>query len=152
MRFLYYYVLIFVCICYTDAALQIRSIASGTSFGMCFGYCQQTINITAQPLKVLTTERSNRDDETHPPLRKTFQISSEQWDRLVSSVDLTKFRALPDHIGCPDCADGGAEWIRIDATDGTKQVTFEYRSSVEGIEQFLAKLRQLRNKYLSRLN
>ena len=56
---------------------------------------------------------------------------------------------LDDRIGCPDCADGGAEWIEIDSMDGVKRVTFENGQTVNGIEPLVEKLRQLRNQYLS---
>lgn len=152
MKLFCYYLLIFAYIFYTDAERNIRSIASGTSFGECLGYCQQAINITSRPSNVLATKRSNGDDKTYPPLQKRYRFPQKQWNELIALVNLERIRALPNRIGCPDCADGGAEWIEIDATDGTKRVTFEYGSSVEGIETFLARIRKLREKYLTRLN
>jgi hypothetical protein len=55
---------------------------------------------------------------------------------------------LYNRIGCPDCADGGAEWIQVDWIDESKRVTFENGRMVEGIEKLIEKLRQMREEYL----
>lgn len=36
---------------------DIQSISSGTSFGMCRGYCQQSINFMINPLEILAVKR-----------------------------------------------------------------------------------------------
>ncbi|CAF1493442.1 unnamed protein product [Rotaria sordida] len=125
---------------------DVRSIASGTSFGMCAGYCQQSINVTSDPLQVVASKRPNFDQESYPPVQRPFPIPASQWEQLVSSLNLKTFLALDNTIGCPDCADGGAEWIQVDWLDGTKHVTFDYGRTVDGIEDLIKKLRQMREE------
>jgi hypothetical protein len=130
---------------------NVRSISSGTSFGMCRGYCQQSINVTSLPSQLTATKQANFAQPTYPLVQRSFAFPAPQWDQLIGLVDLKTFQALGASIGCPDCADGGAEWIQIDGTDGNKRVTFENGRTVKGIEALIEKLRQVRNDYLTRL-
>ncbi|CAF1237034.1 unnamed protein product [Rotaria sp. Silwood1] len=77
--------------------------------------------------------------------------SASRWEQLVSSLNLKTFLALDNTIRCPDCADGGAEWIQVDWLDGTKHVTFDYGRTIDGIEDLIKKLRQIREEYASQL-
>ena len=141
-------------IAFVDAQLEIknvRSISSGTSFGKCRGYCQQSINLTSLPSQLTAAKQANFLQPAYPLVQRSFAFPAPQWDQLIGLVDLKTFRALDDRVGCPDCADGGAEWIQIDGTDGTKRVTFENGHAVKGIEALIDKLRQLRNDFLARL-
>lgn len=122
---------------------QILSIETGTSFGMCIGYCNKTMQVNAQ--KVILTQVGNRSTE-YPKVTKELAFSAKRWIELSSTVDLDAFNALPQVIGCPDCADGGAESITIITTEGEKKVTFEFNSAIKDIEPFLTRLRALRTE------
>jgi hypothetical protein len=62
-------------------------------------------------------------------------------------LNINDFFDLPTTIGCPDCADGGAEWIEIELVDGGKhKVTFEYRHEPEKVKDYIIKLREQMNK------
>lgn len=139
-------VLFTVAHCSVDSS-NIRSISSGTSFGFCRSYCQQSINITFNPLQLIAMKQPNFPQAAYPLVQQQHPFSSAQWQELISVLNMQTFSALGDRIGCPDCADGGAEWIEIDSTNGVKRVTFENGQSVKGIESLIEKLRQLRNQY-----
>lgn len=128
---------------------QIVSISSGTSFGMCMGYCQRSINITSNPYKLLAIKQANYAQQEYPTVQQENPFSSQQWNKLINLVNLNKFQSLAETLGCPDCADGGAEWIQIDCLDFTKKVTFEYGKTIEGLESFIKQLRQLREQYVN---
>jgi len=128
---------------------DVRSIASGTSFGMCAGYCRQSINVTSDPLQIVASKEANFNQETYPSTIQQFPLSTNQWEQLVSLLNLETFTALPDSIGCPDCADGGAEWIQVNWEDAFKHVTFDYGSTINGIQELIEKLRQMRQEYLA---
>ena len=130
---------------------QIVSISSGTSFGKCIGYCRRSINITSNPYQLLAIKEPNYPQPSYPNVEQQNSYSSQQWNQLVSLVDLKQFRLLNETIGCPDCADGGAEWIQIDWPDINKKVTFEYGQSIENFEQFINQLKQLREQYANNL-
>jgi hypothetical protein len=127
----------------------IRSISSGTSFGMCFAYCQQSINITTSLL--VAAKQANFVQKPYPPVQRSFPFDSNQWNELVSLVDWPVFRSLSDTIGCPDCADGGAEWIEIVTNDENKRVTFDYGTTVATIDGLTQRLRAIRLDYIARL-
>lgn len=55
---------------------------------------------------------------------------------------------LDSIYGCPDCADGGAEWIEIQDDQQIKKVTFEYGDTLAPIENLMLELRDLREAYL----
>lgn len=89
--------------------------------------------------------------ETFPPVIKADSFSAEQWQTLVSLIDVSAFQALNEQIGCPDCADGGAEWIEIQVGDTVKRVTFENRRTIKGFEALVVELRNLRNQHTNGL-
>ncbi|CAF4281322.1 unnamed protein product, partial [Rotaria sordida] len=105
---------------------DIRSISSGTSFGECIGYCSQSINITSVPLRLNALKESHGDQIKYPTLRREFCFNFVDWQQLIALLDLEKFKMLDEIQGCPDCADGGAEWIEVNWSKGSKRVTFEY--------------------------
>ena len=49
--------------------------------------------------------------------------------------------------GCPDCADGGSEWVEITHEGITKRVTFEAYNSIPENNELVIQLRELRTYY-----
>ena len=55
---------------------------------------------------------------------------------------MNSFFELPETIGCPDCADGRAEWLEIELMNGEKhKVTFEYRNEPASLNDHIIGLR-----------
>ena len=121
-------------------------IKTGTSFGFCLGYCSLDVTITKNIINYIS---SSRDEYSNPTRTSNKSISIEEWNKLVTLIDMDTFEKLDDVIGCPDCADGGAEWIEIKMGDRKKKVTFEYGNSLEGMKELLNQLRIIRNLYKS---
>ena len=65
----------------------------------------------------------------------------------VVVLSMNALLSYEDRIDCPDCADGGAEWIQIQTTDTLKKVLFEYGDSLVAIQPLLDKMRSLREQY-----
>jgi hypothetical protein len=130
---------------------NIRSISSGLSFGMCRGYCQQSINVTSNPSRLVASKEPNFAQNAYPSVQRQFPFSSAQWQQLASLVNAKTLTALGDTIGCPGCADGGIEWIQVDWTAGTKRVTFESGHAIKGLEGLIENLQQMREEYLDQL-
>ena len=78
-------------------------------------------------------------------------FSLNEWKELIKLINSKAFKALPDRIGCPDCADGGEEWIQINWLNSSKRVAFEFRKLLEGFEGLVDKLRKLREQYVDHL-
>lgn len=130
---------------------DIVSISSGTSFGFCIGYCRRSIDIQRDAQRLTARKEPNFPQAQYPPVIKQYPFSSNQWGNLVSLVDPQGFRALSETIGCPDCADGGAEWIEIKWPTVTKRVTFEFGQTIPGFEQLVEALRRIRKRYVDNL-
>ena len=62
------------------------------------------------------------------------------------------FQSLDDVYGCPDCADGGAEFIEIIYDGVAKQVTFDAYTEIDGIQELTILLRDLRAEYWNQIN
>ena len=126
-------------------------IKTGTYFGLCTGYCNEELFINSERVIFLKTSNDPSDEE-YPDIIEEVSITSEEWSNLVASVNLDEFNSLPDIAGCPDCADGGGEWIEISAGETTKRVDFEFGASVPEIDNLLKGLRDLREDISSKLD
>ncbi len=124
----------------SNSSLIIRS---GQSFGFCVGKCYSEIEINANNVTLLVKERDIRGSSTLDKVyvyKDTF--STETTNSINSEINLVIFDKLNDIYGCPDCADGGSEWIEIEKNNGIKKrVTFEFGKTVPGIEKNILKLR-----------
>jgi len=123
--------------------LQALALRSGTSFGMCAGYCLTELRIDT--LGVTLTETSQVQDL--PPRIRTLPLSDSDRDQLAEAVDTAAIRGLAGVHGCPDCADGGAEWIAFGAGSDSARVTFEFGAAIDGIEPLQAVMRELRSRF-----
>lgn len=120
---------------------NVLQITHGTSFGRCNGYCTKTLTYSKE--KSFETEQSR--NEKNFPL-KTTQIpwSKQEWNMLTQALSSLDISSIPDTIGCPDCADGGAEFIEITTKTGIKKITFEFGVEVKELTPFLHTLRKLK--------
>jgi hypothetical protein len=112
----------------------------GTSFGMCAGYCREDLVVESSEFSFTRSSWQN----TLPPESLEKPLSTTAWRQLIADIDVDTFRALQDVYGCPDCADGGAEYIEIQTDEFTKRVTFEYGKGPEQLQEALRQLRTLR--------
>jgi len=129
----------------SEATLEIRS---GTSFGECLGYCRREIRITEDSVIYTATGWGQTQ---LPELRAVGQLNHYSWRRLIELLDPDVLLSLPERLGCPDCADGGAEWIERISDKGDCKVTFEYNTQIQGLEKALTMLRDLRREYDAKL-
>lgn len=116
---------------------DITKIEFGTSFGMCAGYCIQTLTLTDGNAEKIVTPRANQNLK-----EKTCSKSYSDFNSLASKVNVQAFLGLDEVIGCPDCADGGAEWIEITTSEGSKKVTYEFGEEPEEVKSFIGGLRK----------
>lgn len=115
-------------------------IKTGSSFGMCVGFCITEVVINST--QIAMERKAWRSNIANQTCQRA--ISTQEWQTLAKVVDFNTFKALPETIGCPDCADGGAEWIEIVYQEQAKKVTFEYGKDVPQITNLLAEVRKLR--------
>lgn len=103
---------------------EITKVSYGTSFGECVGYCIKHIEVSDVQIKFY--KYGWEFGKMLPEININDSIKNNYFQKLVEQVDFNAFTQLQPVIGCPDCADGGAEWIEIQRGDSTYKVTFEY--------------------------
>lgn len=115
-------------------------VSYGTSFGECMGYCNRQV-VIQDGVAVFTKSSWLPED---PDIQLAEELTAAEWSSVLQLIDWQGFEKQPDRIGCPDCADGGAEWIEIEyEQDAVKRVTFEYGASLKGHEALLEQLREI---------
>lgn len=123
----------------------IQEIKYGTSFGECLGYCRKSMVIT--PAEIEFTKQGWDLEGQLPDSTFNDPITTAEWNNLVESIDMDAFFALDTVIGCPDCADGGAEWIEITSEDQTYKVTFEYMDAPVEMADYIETLRDYMEQF-----
>lgn len=118
-------------------------IRTGTSFGFCVGYCQKEYVFNETVVMLTQTSRSPTQSV------KTCQtvLSQADWNALKAAANVTLFSKQPETLGCPDCADGGAEFIELQSGDQKHRVTFEFGKTIPGFEPLVNALRNQRNQF-----
>ena len=118
----------------------------GTSFGECIGYCLREMKLEKE---LITYNRSGWND-TIFPITCTDIHGNQDWHSFLTSLDTDSFFELSETIGCPDCADGGAEWLEIEMTGGEKhRVTFEYQNEPSLLADYVSELRSMMESFES---
>ncbi len=129
--------------CEKDSVKNIDSIGYGSSFGMCVGYCINNLSISDE--KVIFSKSKNG----HAPDIKTCTstLSASEAKAFKKLIEDSKISALPERIGCPDCADGGAEWVSVVSGSKEYKVVFEYGKAPKELEASVVKLRALKETF-----
>lgn len=116
-------------------------IKSGTSFGQCVGHCITESEMSSQQLSLVRKAwRSKIADKTCSRL-----LTSGEWQSLIDLLNFDTFKQLPETTGCPDCADGGAEWIEVTYGEQVKRVNFEFGKNIPEIAEFTERVRKIRD-------
>lgn len=127
----------------------VTRILSTTSFGMCVGYCTTRLEITEGRAVLIREARGGRGaPQNLPEQRYTAQLSASEWQdlqRLAANVD---FDALPETVGCPDCADGGAEGLTVEGPSGAESVSLEFRAAIPQAQPLLDRVRAIRDRLM----
>jgi hypothetical protein len=128
-------------------SLQELELTSGTSFGMCAGYCRTELTIDSLLLTLTELSEGGRGAQPLPDRTRTLPLELAEWKRVRSLVDAAALKRLEGVHGCPDCADGGAEWIQIGAGKDSVRVTFQYGDTLTGIAPLQIEIRALRDRF-----
>ena len=140
---LIFLILILNLACTNQLDKRITQVNYGTSFGECMGYCKHQVSFTVDSVKYSCISNGN----ILPQKDFSESTSSVAWDSIRTNIATSSFFALPAVIGCPDCADGGAEWMELILNNGeTHKVTFEYGNSPTIIKDYITRCRVILNK------
>ena len=125
---------------------DIIQIKTGTSFGECYGYCLSELSIIGTDADYYLNSWIE-NDSVYQPVEISDVINISIWENLNTFLDFELFMNLDTIYGCPDCADGGAEWFEIATNDTIKKVTIEYGDSLVGFNNFIDLLRSVRYSF-----
>lgn len=125
-----------------EIQVPIVRVAGGSTFGECLGYCDNSIYVEPNRTAFVAIAR----DGSYPPY-KQYTYGGASWSDLLNAINWNTFSQLPETIGCPDCADGGAEWIEVAISGKKHRVTFEFGADIESIQPLVDLMRKLRNQY-----
>ncbi len=128
-----------------SAPVDVRQIVSTTSFGMCVGYCTTRLEISPGRAVLIREARGGRGaPQNLPNQRFAAVLTPDEWSELERLAASTNLTGLPPVIGCPDCADGGAESLTIAGSGAPQSVSFEFGASVVQAGPLLERVRALR--------
>jgi hypothetical protein len=125
------------------------TILAGQSFGFCIGPCYQTITINGDNSYIEFYVKYVDSKGLHDISKEeTFadQLELKEWEAILKEVDFKSFRKLEKVYGCPDCADGGSEFIEIEKKGEVHRVIFEYNKSIKGFDKLVQLLHDERAK------
>lgn len=131
------------------APADIRQVVSTTSFGMCVGYCTTRLELSEGQAVLIREARGGRGaPQGLPEQRVSAVLTPGEWqeiERLAANANLS---GLPAVIGCPDCADGGAESLTIAGAGEQQTVSFEYGAAVAQAQPLLDRVRAVRARLM----
>ncbi len=121
---------------------EIKAIGGGISFGECFGYCWEEIQLTRDQ-SVLT--KGGWAPDSFPEMSVAKSQDAIRWQHLTGLPDAISLFELDEVIGCPDCADGGAEWLEIETLSSRHRITYEYGKPPKALADLAGALQSLRD-------
>ena len=127
-------------------------INSGTSYGECWGYCVFELELDNSSALFKASSWGWDPYGELPDLILEDNLNQIVWQQLINLIDFEYFLSLEDVYGCPDCADGGAEFIEITYDGVIKLVTFDAYTEIDGIQELTLLLRDLRTDYWNQIN
>jgi len=128
---------------------NVVAFAYGTSYGQCMGYCMQELRFSGDSVGFFAhgwypeqtdhpmrgSIRMHKLEEVRSSLVLSGSETEELW-RLVWSI---KYTDLPERVGCPDCLDGGAEWLEFTTADHkTRRIEFEKNNAPTALKALSA--------------
>lgn len=121
---------------------SVTYIKHGSSFGMCHGYCFNETTFTKSEKIAFSKAYGRTNPDEFPDKSDTTLLEEALWNELINSFEVDSFFILEERIGCPDCADGGSEWIEICANNKTYKVTFENGEPLKSMDKLLKLVRE----------
>jgi len=118
---------------------DIESVSYGTSFGECLGYCRNEITVTNSTIDFYKSGWNVSG--SLPEISNSENMDAEYFAELTKFINVYSFFRLDSISGCPDCADGGAEWIEIKCKGKSHKVVFEYRNEPSETKEYIKYLR-----------
>ena len=96
----------------------------GSSFGMCAGYCWS--EFTLHEWGIVGVRKSGPLENAEKPDQTIWaRITSNRMGVVLAAIDTMAVGEANETMGCPDCADGGSCWIKIERPGKVKHLNFD---------------------------
>lgn len=122
------------------------AIRSGSSFGHCAGYCHEELELVGVHGRYERRAWRSPDGTTPAPKTLRTVLPQQTWVKLMRLAEQLQLTKPNEVIGCPDCAEGGSEWIELQSQSGAKRnIIFDYHrypTKAGELGQQLASLRE----------
>ncbi len=129
----------------TEACAPAALVRYGTSFGECMGYCSRSIDVFST--RVTFFASAYHPKRKFPDVRNEVALNKQEQEELGRLLSGTSADGLTEIIGCPDCTDGGAEWIEITTNGRLRRVMFEYVKPPAQLKALRNRLKSLRDRF-----
>ncbi|MEE9439437.1 MAG: hypothetical protein V3V14_10590 [Saprospiraceae bacterium] len=126
--------------CSKQESSQIVKINHETYFGECFGYCITKTQFTSD--NFLKKTLGWTEDANFPEINCTDSSTSE-WEDIISLIDFEDFKNYKEIYGCPDCADGGGEILKIFTEEESYEILIEFSDFPEGLKPIFDKIKEI---------
>jgi hypothetical protein len=123
---------------------EVQYLSYGTSFGECLGYCVREVVVSGW---ITFTKSGWEVDGALPDSSCSLTFIRSPLPDYLEEIDQDAFLALDETLGCPDCADGGAEWLELGFREQVKRVTFEYMNEPEELQDIILSMRELMESF-----
>ncbi len=120
--------------------MRVEYLSYGTSFGECLGYCVREIVVSGD---ITFTKSGWSIEGSLPDSSCSLVFIKSPLPDYLDDINLDVFLEMDETIGCPDCADGGAEWLELGFENEIKRVSFEYMNEPEELKNIIPSLREL---------
>ena len=113
---------------------------------MCVGYCTTRLEVTEARAILVREARGGRGASDQPDQRFAASLTPNEWREIAQLAARADLSDLPPVIGCPDCADGGAESLTITRGESSRTITFDHGADIADAQPLLQRLRELRTR------
>jgi hypothetical protein len=106
----------------------------GSGSGMCTGYCEKLIYVNPN-----YAERVLRDKGTHsrlPDKSEVFPLDPLAYAEIIKELSALNLDMIAKLTGCPDCNDGGYEYIEIRIKDKRYEFLYENGNPPDALVRF----------------
>lgn len=126
--------------CEKEEEASISRITQGTFFCECFGECLSVAIVTERDFEFSTYQTCSATSLRQRDCAEPLVVG--EFQQLSSLVDWDAFREMEEVIGCPDCADGGGQWIEISRGGEVHRVEYEFGDPPTELAELVEELSQ----------
>jgi hypothetical protein len=95
---------------------------AGWSFGMCAGVCVADLAVNGAAVAL----RGYEHQQAQPAFTNRGELTADGQAAIEAALASIETADLESVYGCPDCADGGAAWVRLVRGAGVSQHIYEF--------------------------